>query len=69
MGPPFIIPLERRQTFILESKENSAPVLRRETFEPKEEEMGSSTYRESLQTAEVRCECRGKCIFKNQHSL
>ena len=30
MGPPFIIPLERRQTFILESKENSAPVLRRE---------------------------------------
>ena len=35
MGPPCIIPLERRQTFS-ENKENSAPVLRRETFKPED---------------------------------
>ena len=36
MGPPCIIPLERRQTFVPENKENSAPVLRRETFKPED---------------------------------
>ena len=36
MGPPCIIPLERRQNFVPENKENSAPVLRRETFKPED---------------------------------
>ena len=29
MGPPFIIPLERRQTFVPENKENSARFTKR----------------------------------------
>ena len=36
MGPPCAIPLERRQTFVSEEKENIKPSLRRETFKPED---------------------------------